>query len=104
MKIKTEVAQELYEAGKGGYHKDGWTWIAEEEGDDRRWSRLNTVILRAPDGEYWAFDYDKPLTENSGDYEKMPWDVYGKPDLEEIELYHVYARTKIVTEYVRLLT
>lgn len=56
---------------------DGWVNVETVEGDDRRWSRWNTVILQSPSGRHWAFGYEHGLTEYQEHYYdgQPPWRV-----------------------------
>lgn len=65
--IPASLAQELIFGGE----KDGWSWKAQEDGEDRRWSRANLTILAGPDGNYWGFYWEEGLTENQEN--EYPW-------------------------------
>lgn len=62
----------------------GYTTIAVVEGEDRRWSRTNRVIVKAPSGALYAWYYEHPLTE-TGEYER------GSEDIVE-----VVAETRVI--------
>jgi hypothetical protein len=68
------------------------TICAQEQGEDRRWSRTNTVIVRDSDTRHWAIPWEEGLTENQDcegfkdhatdhgnpEYVKA-WEVHPKP-------------------------
>lgn len=107
MTIPADRASELCYMHSGN-EVDGWTWVAEEEGEDRRWSRSNMVVIKDPDGGLWAFDYEEGLTENRDN--EYPWSHTDRYDAElkkyidttptEVEVYSVQPLTKTVVEYV----
>ena len=42
---------------------DGFSIAAVIEGDNRRWNRADQYILSAPNGRYYSYVVDEPLTE-----------------------------------------
>jgi len=52
-----------------GEEVNGFTVIDTIDGDDRRWSKGVQVILQGPSEAFYSFEYDQPLTENSGERE-----------------------------------
>lgn len=81
-----------------GQSKEGWTKVATQEGDDHRWWREMTEIVKDPDHALWAFDWKSGLTESQEN--EFPWENYNAPDDEETEVYSVRPVVKTVTEYV----
>ena len=43
---------------------DNFETIEENEGEDRRWTRTNTVVVKhLPSGKYYMLEYEQGLTE-----------------------------------------
>lgn len=63
-----------------------------EEGDNRRWSRSNTSIVKADDGKFYAIDWEEGLTE----YQENEYYAGDYPEVEK----KTYEKTITVTEWV----
>ena len=76
-----------------------WKAEAVVEGEDRRWSRTVMVVLEnTEDGNWYAYEYEQGLTENQEN--EYPWEGDYHPT-GQIELFRVYPKTKITTDYRR---
>ncbi|MFD4444898.1 hypothetical protein ACFWPK_34500 [Nocardia sp. NPDC058519] len=53
---------------------DGFVFVEDEDGADRRWLRTVTVITKGPSGQHYAWDYEHGLTENQED--QQPGEYY----------------------------
>lgn len=71
---------------------DGWEHVTTLEGDNRRWSRYDTVILKAPSGRYWSWGYEHGLTE----YQEHHYDGDAPVRVEPVE------KTVTVTKWKRV--
>lgn len=100
MSEKTEVPSVVAAALLYGGETGGWAWEANEEGDDRRWSRTNTLVIRRlSDDTLWGINYEEGLTENQEN--EYPWKPYSGTRPETVTAVRVYAYKVTVTEYRR---
>jgi len=65
---------------------DGVEWVEEIEGENRRWTRTNEIILKA-DGRFFSITFEDGLTEGQEDefYEQVADEVERK---EKITYYY----------------
>lgn len=96
MKLKMTIARDI--VNKYEEPIDGWSFVAEQEGDEGRWERHMLTVLRGPDGNTYGFNWSSGLTENQDDY--YPWGYsYEIPEGgAEIDVFPV--QSKIVTTVV----
>lgn len=74
---------------------NGWTKVASVEGDESRWSRNYTLVLKDPDGLFWGIDYSVGATEEQEN--DMPWQ--GVDHDHQIEPTRLYPQTVTRVEY-----
>ncbi|MBM4707957.1 hypothetical protein GS982_01175 [Rhodococcus hoagii] len=61
--LQALLEDDYFELCEVDYEWDGFVTVAREEGDNRRWSRYNTIVTRGPSGQYYRWGYDEGLTE-----------------------------------------
>ena len=64
------------------------------EGENRRWSRTNTSVVKADDGKFYEIDWEEGLTEYQDDEYYAGW--YN--EVEQV----TYEKTITVTEWQRV--
>lgn len=68
--IEQFIADDPYTFMWEGDNHEGFEVVAREEGDDRRWSKMVYIVIKAPSGKYFRWNYDQGLTEyQPNDYE-----------------------------------
>ena len=48
--------------------REGFQHVEEIEGENRRWTRTNQVIVQGPSGKYYSYLYEEGLTEMQENY------------------------------------
>lgn len=80
-----------YDQLKWLIHEDSFEEVSREEGENRRWSRIVTIV-RKVDDRYFEISYDQGLTESQEDsYDYQPEEVFR----------HEEVITKTVVTYLR---
>jgi hypothetical protein len=92
--IPAYVVDDLFWTSNGTFHESQpFEKTSMEEGDQTRWHRWNSLILRdTTDSTYWAIDWREGLTENQEDI--YPWS-----GSDTAEAYQVYPHEKVTVEY-----
>lgn len=86
--VPAELVEALYDSFKDGFQEGDWTRVMVKDGDEGRWRRHHTLVLRHADGGFWGIDYETGLTEMQ-DHD-FPWrPEYGSPP-ETVELRAMY--------------
>lgn len=91
MKLHKEIAEELIWTKE----IDGIEVVEKEEGENRRWSRTNRIVI-SKDGKFYAFHWEEGLTE----YQET--DMIGDANTvvdDHIELVEVKPVEKTVVTY-----
>jgi hypothetical protein len=92
LNIDKDLADAL--SGVVGASLDGYTVVADEQVDERRWVAIHLLTIKDADGNFWQHDYERGLTENCDDYGFG----YG---VDPVPFWRVVAREKVITEYVQ---
>ena len=71
-KLKAAVSESIDGFDWLGFKHEGFEVVAIEQGEDRRWSRTNDSIAKAPSGQLFALNWEQGLTENQFDCECEP--------------------------------
>lgn len=92
--LPVELARELTQLSVGDTSQ-GWTVVAIEEGEARRWVRgMRLIVSHDSDGLPYEAYYDEGLTEYQ---ETRPWEDEGEAKFEPVER---RTRTVEIVEYV----
>jgi hypothetical protein len=95
--VKTKLSTDIAQTVMYGGEYEGWKFVAEEEGDEGRWMRHMTTVLKDPGGAYWAFDWERGLTEYQET--EYPWTTWAGTPITEIGVYRVRPHDQIVTTW-----
>jgi hypothetical protein len=91
--LDADIAREL--PGEVGYTIDGWTVVADDRVNERRWTSVHRLVIRPENGtQHYAAEYERGLSESQ---DTSPWE-YNKT----VTFKPVVARTRMVevTEWV----
>lgn len=92
--LPLDLARELTQLSAGDTSQ-GWTVVAIEEGEARRWVRgMRLIVSHDSDGQLFAAYYDEGLTEYQ---ETRPWEGESAAKFEPVER---RTRTVEIVEYV----
>lgn len=77
-----------------GEEVDGFTYVAEVEGEEGRWNQTIEVITQAPSGDLYRWSYERGLTEVQ---ESFGPGEYGTPEVVQVA---PHERTVTVVDWV----
>ncbi|SKU46684.1 Uncharacterised protein [Mycobacteroides abscessus subsp. abscessus] len=93
--LKEILTEDSWALSYKGAECDGFEVVHVKQGEDRRWSRTNLVVVRAPSGKHYAYDYEQGLTE----YQDV--DAFGDGNPKPYEVIPV-EKTVTITNYVKV--
>ena len=97
--ISTDLVEDLFNNDADGFTIPGYAWtrVTSVEGDDHRWEREHTLVLKHDDGTFWGIDYRTGLTEMQEN--SYPWRPSYGDRPETLELRRMEPETVTTVRY-----